>query len=266
MAGRYKNVLMILHVTGLIPFVTFKNKIFNWLQINNIFLSMMLFCNTKETETRIRHLMMVHPKWIYHTACQEHFNKALAMVVLELDEENKNYYSDYDTMWKLATYNVQIKSTMPSITIGNTKTETTALAVYALQLHAGIAQDLIMRVVPHVDHRGFKFLLASLPYDKSIWDGKLQYAQLIKEQNQFLVNYKNFCIGGISEDMMDTTLGESTLQELLELPQVVGDITLAPFTKSKGIWQVETTKGQLLDAMHHVSEVLLKTRDQIPEN
>eukprot|EP00957_Ditylum_brightwellii_P111043 8468321-Ditylum_brightwellii.AAC.1 len=133
-------------------------------------------------------------------------------------------------MWELANYNVQLKPNMPSITIGNTKTETTALAVYALRLHAHIAQDLMMRVVPHIDHSGFKFLPSSLPYDKSMWDGKLQYAQLLKEQNQFLVNYKDFCTGGISEDMMDTKFGESTLHDLLELPGVVGDITPTPFT------------------------------------
>eukprot|EP00957_Ditylum_brightwellii_P024047 1813357-Ditylum_brightwellii.AAC.1 len=131
---------------------------------------MMIFCNTKEALTRIRHLTMIHPKWIYRAACQEHLNNTLATVALELDEENKHYFSDYGTTWELANYNVQLKPTTPSITIGNTKTETTALSVYALQLHVHIAQDLMMRVAPHVDHRGLKFLPASLPYDKSIWD------------------------------------------------------------------------------------------------
>eukprot|EP00957_Ditylum_brightwellii_P116570 8891801-Ditylum_brightwellii.AAC.1 len=161
--------------------------------------------------TRIGNLTMIHPKWIYCAACQEHLNKAHATVALELDEENKYSFSDYGTTWELANYNVQLKPNMPPITIGNMKTETTVLAVYVLRLHAHIAQDLMMRVAPHVDHSGFKFLLSSLPYDKSIWDGKLQYAQLLKEQNQFLVNYKDFHIGGISEDMIDTKFGESTL-------------------------------------------------------
>eukprot|EP00957_Ditylum_brightwellii_P171489 13054812-Ditylum_brightwellii.AAC.1 len=115
--------------------------------------------------------------------------------------------------------------------------ETTALAVYALQLHAHITQDLMMQ------------------------DGKLQYAQLLKEQNQFLENHEDFCISGISEDMIDTKFRKNTLHDLLELPGVVGDITPTPFTKSKGIWQVETTKGQVVDAMCHASEVLLKIRN-----
>eukprot|EP00957_Ditylum_brightwellii_P021052 1586391-Ditylum_brightwellii.AAC.1 len=93
----------------------------------------------EEMATRIGYLMIIHPKRIYCAACQEHLNKALARVTSELDEENKDYFSDYGTMWELANYNVQLKLNTPSNTIGNTKTETTALAVYALQLHAHIA-------------------------------------------------------------------------------------------------------------------------------
>eukprot|EP00957_Ditylum_brightwellii_P050341 3817764-Ditylum_brightwellii.AAC.1 len=113
---------------------------------------MMIFCNTKETVTSIGYLTMIHLKQIYCAACQEHLNEALARVASELDKENKNY------TWELANYNVQLKPTTPSITISNTKTETIALAVYALQLHAHIEQDLMMRVVPHINHSGFMFL------------------------------------------------------------------------------------------------------------
>eukprot|EP00957_Ditylum_brightwellii_P211209 15365893-Ditylum_brightwellii.AAC.2 len=135
---------------------------------------MTIFRNTKETVTRIGYLTMIHPNQIYCAACQEHLNKDLATVASEIDKENKNYVADYGTTWELANYDVQLKPTTPSITIGNTKTETTALAVYTLQLHACIAQDLIMQLAPHVDHSGFKFLPVSLPYDKSIQDGKIQ--------------------------------------------------------------------------------------------
>eukprot|EP00957_Ditylum_brightwellii_P134490 10252928-Ditylum_brightwellii.AAC.1 len=41
--GCYKNVTMILHATGLIPFGQFKRQVFNWLKMNNIFLSMTNF-------------------------------------------------------------------------------------------------------------------------------------------------------------------------------------------------------------------------------
>eukprot|EP00957_Ditylum_brightwellii_P096502 7349571-Ditylum_brightwellii.AAC.1 len=59
---------------------------------------MMTFCNTKEMVTRIRYFTMIHPKRIYHAACQERLNKALVTVASELDKENKYYFSDYGTM------------------------------------------------------------------------------------------------------------------------------------------------------------------------
>eukprot|EP00957_Ditylum_brightwellii_P067027 5087896-Ditylum_brightwellii.AAC.1 len=58
---------------------------------------MMIFCNTKETVTRIGYLTMIHPKQIYCPACQDHVNKALVKVALELDKENKNYFTDCGT-------------------------------------------------------------------------------------------------------------------------------------------------------------------------
>eukprot|EP00957_Ditylum_brightwellii_P013071 987204-Ditylum_brightwellii.AAC.1 len=160
--GHYNNILLILHM-------------------NNVFLNMTIFHNTKETVTKIGHLMMIHPKWIYWAACQEHLNEALATVASELDNEGKTYFLDCGTAWQLANYDAQLKLATPTITIDQTKMETTALAVYALCSHARIAQDLMMRVAPHVNQHGFNFIPANLPYNKSICDGKYQYAQLLKE-------------------------------------------------------------------------------------
>eukprot|EP00957_Ditylum_brightwellii_P053045 4021776-Ditylum_brightwellii.AAC.2 len=87
---RYRNVLMILHITGLIPFGTFKNKIFNWLKMNTIYLNMTIFKNTKETVTKIGHKTKINPTRIYHATCQEQLNKALALAALEVNEEDQH--------------------------------------------------------------------------------------------------------------------------------------------------------------------------------
>eukprot|EP00957_Ditylum_brightwellii_P038853 2936692-Ditylum_brightwellii.AAC.1 len=67
---------------------------------------MTIFCNTKETVTKIGYLTMIHQKLIYLAACQEHLNKALATVASALDEKDKNYFADYGTTWDLANYDV----------------------------------------------------------------------------------------------------------------------------------------------------------------
>eukprot|EP00957_Ditylum_brightwellii_P062538 4746262-Ditylum_brightwellii.AAC.1 len=92
---------------------------------------------------------MINPTCIYQAACQEHLNKALATVALELHKEDPTYFSNYGTTWETADYDVQIKLTTAFITIGDQCIETMALAVYLLQSHSHIVQELILRVAPH---------------------------------------------------------------------------------------------------------------------
>eukprot|EP00957_Ditylum_brightwellii_P050561 3834183-Ditylum_brightwellii.AAC.1 len=198
-------------------------------------------------------------------SCQEQLNKALAVVASEVDKEDKTYFLNYATMWELANFGVQLKPVKPSITIGQNHVKTDALAVYALQSHAHISYDFMLHIAPHIDQHGFKFLPANLPYGKSIRDGCQNYAQLLKEKNQYLSKYEDFHIGGISEDIIDTKFDNVTLQEKLELAGVAGDINPTVFTKSKGIWQVKTTKEQVVEAMHHVTETLESIQEKLSD-
>eukprot|EP00957_Ditylum_brightwellii_P111248 8483174-Ditylum_brightwellii.AAC.1 len=92
---------------------------------------------------------MINPTRIYCAACQEHFNKALATVASELHKEDPTCFPNYGTTWETADYDVQIKSTTAFITIGEQRIETTALAVYLLQSHSHIAQELMLSVATH---------------------------------------------------------------------------------------------------------------------
>eukprot|EP00957_Ditylum_brightwellii_P073308 5571997-Ditylum_brightwellii.AAC.1 len=75
---------------------------------------------------------MINPTRMYHAACQEHLNKALATVALELHKEDPKYFPNYGTTWETADYDVQIKSTTAFITIGEQHIEMMALAVYSV--------------------------------------------------------------------------------------------------------------------------------------
>eukprot|EP00957_Ditylum_brightwellii_P206767 15349880-Ditylum_brightwellii.AAC.1 len=109
----FKNVSMILHVTRLILFGTFKSKIFNWLKMNNIYLNMTIFENTKEAVTKIGHITEINPTRIYRVAYQEQLNEALAVVASEVDNEETTYFKGYGTSWELANFDVQLKPAKP---------------------------------------------------------------------------------------------------------------------------------------------------------
>ena len=104
-------------------------------------------------------------------------------------------------LWEIANFNVQLKPAKPSIIISQNHMETSALAVYALQLHFCISQELMLCVAPYVNNYAIKCLPTNLPYDKLIRDGKQNYAQLLKEQNQYLSKYEDVGIGGIDKDL-----------------------------------------------------------------
>eukprot|EP00957_Ditylum_brightwellii_P182926 13934115-Ditylum_brightwellii.AAC.1 len=116
-----------------------------------------------------------------------------------------------------ANFKVQINPSKPSMVVGQVHVKTRTLSVYMLRFNVRITQELMLCVAPHVGHSSFKLVPASLTHDKSICNGKQHYANLLKEQNQYLVNYKDFCISGISKEMLSKDFDGKMLREHSEL-------------------------------------------------
>eukprot|EP00957_Ditylum_brightwellii_P053377 4045893-Ditylum_brightwellii.AAC.1 len=96
---------------------------------------------------------------------------------------------------------VHIKPAKPSIAVVSKNIETNTLAVFVLRSHVQILQDLMLCIAPHVTYHKLRFIPANLLYGKLICDGKQNYTNLLKEQTQYLANYKDFRIGSISKAM-----------------------------------------------------------------
>eukprot|EP00957_Ditylum_brightwellii_P211131 15365791-Ditylum_brightwellii.AAC.1 len=237
-----KNVTMIIYVTTFIPFRQFKNRMFNCLKLNNIILNVMIFCNTKETVIRIGYLTKISLVRIYYANCQEQLNNTLDIVAAEVEQEDDAYFQNNDTTVVEANYKVQIKPSKPFIVAGQNHVKTNALSVYTLRSHARISQDIRLSHALH------------------------HYANLLKEQNQYLANYKDFCISGVSNEMLSREFEGQTLQDHLELQGVVGDIMHTVFMETKGIWQVESATKQVVKAMYHVTEILDKYKSSLPDD
>eukprot|EP00957_Ditylum_brightwellii_P201743 15327042-Ditylum_brightwellii.AAC.1 len=151
---------------------------------------------------RVGFLTKINPMKIYCTNCQEQLNEALDIVATEVEQEDDTYFQNYGIILVEANYKVQIKPSKSLIVARRNHVKTSAISVYVLQSHTRILQDLMLCVALHVGHSGSKFIPANLPYEKSICDEKQHYANLLKEQNQYLANYKDFCIGRVSNEML----------------------------------------------------------------
>eukprot|EP00957_Ditylum_brightwellii_P036668 2777477-Ditylum_brightwellii.AAC.1 len=58
---------------------------------------------------------------------------------------------------------------------------------------------------------------------------------LSKEQNYFLQQFKDFCIRGLSEDVIDTKIGEQKAKDMLIDGVTIVDMKPTMFIKAKGI-------------------------------
>eukprot|EP00957_Ditylum_brightwellii_P011025 835405-Ditylum_brightwellii.AAC.1 len=161
------DVSLLLHVISAIPFHTFKGDIFTWLSQNQIFLTKIIFCSTKEFVQCLGYIMNMNPTQVDRVAYQELINNLLTGVAQEKVNENKQFYEPYNTMAALAKVDVQIRMFTPTNNKGQ-KVQTNALAVYARLPFARITRDLLEEVAPMITNKSeAKFVPLGLKYDKT---------------------------------------------------------------------------------------------------
>eukprot|EP00957_Ditylum_brightwellii_P165242 12581461-Ditylum_brightwellii.AAC.1 len=91
-----------------------------------------------------------------------------------------------------------------------------------------------------------KFVPASLKIDKIIKRNSVHYDSLLQEQSEYLANYDNCRVGGLSDDMLNfKTSGKTICQNILDSLHVI-DIHFMMFTDDKEIWTVDSTKDDYI--------------------
>eukprot|EP00957_Ditylum_brightwellii_P124291 9474260-Ditylum_brightwellii.AAC.1 len=82
------------------------------------------------------------------------------------------------------------------------------------------------------------------------------YATRLREQNAHPVNYADFQIGGLLDEMLHHDVnGKLTKENILMSPFIV-DIHQTKFTEAKGIWMIEATKEVLHKGSQNVEMLL----------
>eukprot|EP00957_Ditylum_brightwellii_P111469 8502092-Ditylum_brightwellii.AAC.1 len=89
-----------------------------------------------------------------------------------------------------------------------------------------------------------------------IKDNTEKYKHLLREQNAYLVNYVDFQVGDITEEMLEQKVLESTVKENILMSPFIADIHKTTFTINKGIWTIETTMENLHKELADVKTLL----------
>eukprot|EP00957_Ditylum_brightwellii_P165867 12628376-Ditylum_brightwellii.AAC.1 len=134
----------------------------------------------------------------------------------------------------------------PNRSHNSNKVQTSALAIFAWGPYAKLSGELMEDVAEIIGNNNkIKFILLSLKCDQTIKDNKNHYSNLLREQNAYLVNYVDFCIRGLTEEVLSVEIsGKTVHKNILESPYVV-DMHEMTYIDDKGIWTIETTKDTL---------------------
>eukprot|EP00957_Ditylum_brightwellii_P167024 12715478-Ditylum_brightwellii.AAC.1 len=182
-----RNVLFIVHVTGLVSFGVFKQKIFCPLHENQVFINMTIYWSSKDTVVMIGHLTSANQKAVHCLGYQDDINDLFDKSLNKLKEEDQEeYLVTYGTNMEDAVYDIQICTGNPNVTVMGIHTEYEAMAIYARKSHAKLSCNLMEYIAPTFSDllkSDIKFIPAHMSYDKSLPNTAAKYTDLLCEQN-----------------------------------------------------------------------------------
>eukprot|EP00957_Ditylum_brightwellii_P108886 8306677-Ditylum_brightwellii.AAC.1 len=88
------------------------------------------------------------------------------------------------------------------------------------------------------------------------YKGKKIETYALGEQITYLVHYADFQVGGITEEMLEQAVSESTVKENILMSLFIVNIHKTMFTINKGIQTIETTVEDLHKALADVKTSL----------
>ena len=88
----YKNVSLILHAMAPMLFYDFKTPVYQWLQLNKIYMTKTIFKSSKDNVVCIGHLTNINPQRIDRTQYQDQINKLLDAIADKKHEKDLTFY------------------------------------------------------------------------------------------------------------------------------------------------------------------------------
>jgi hypothetical protein len=189
----YKNVSLILHTMALMLFYNFKTPLYQWLQLNKIYMTKTIFKSSKDNMVCIGHLTNINPQRIDCTQYQDQINKLLDAIAEEKHEKDPTFYKMHQTTSEYANYHVHLCTGSAFVKVAIQRYTREAIRVFVRQPFLMLAPELMQEIAPMILLKSkVKFVPATLKYDPMIKNNVDNYKTLIREQNSYLINYADF--------------------------------------------------------------------------
>eukprot|EP00957_Ditylum_brightwellii_P160266 12201132-Ditylum_brightwellii.AAC.1 len=180
--------------------------------------------------------------------------------------KDDKFYGKHNTTKEFAKFQIHLRTGKVYVKENNQRYETDAIGVYICQQFATLSLELFHKTASMIATKSeVKFVPLRLKFDYMIKNNIEDYKTLVREQNAYLTKYAEFCVGGISEEMLEMTISGKTVKEnMLMLPYIVNMHPLI-YTASKGIWTIETTQKNLHKAIKDVELAIQALPSAIPD-
>eukprot|EP00957_Ditylum_brightwellii_P002092 160861-Ditylum_brightwellii.AAC.1 len=163
-------------------FYDFKTLVYQWLQLNWMYMTKTIFKSSKDNVICIGYLTNINPQQIDRSQYQDQINKLLDAVAEEKHEEDLKFYEIHQTTRKFMKYHIYLHTGKAYVKIAKQKYETEAIGVFVRQPFSLLAMELMQEIAPMIFLKSeVKFVPSLLKYNQMIKNNVEHYKMLIRE-------------------------------------------------------------------------------------
>eukprot|EP00957_Ditylum_brightwellii_P195369 14885368-Ditylum_brightwellii.AAC.1 len=123
----YKNALLILHAMALMLFYNFKTPVYQWLQLNKMYMMKVIFKSSKDNVVCIGHLTTINHQRIDCTQYQDQINELLDAIADKKHEKDLTFYEMHHTTSKYAKHHIHLRTSSAFVKVAQQRYETEAI-------------------------------------------------------------------------------------------------------------------------------------------
>eukprot|EP00957_Ditylum_brightwellii_P092916 7074873-Ditylum_brightwellii.AAC.1 len=184
----------------------------------------------------------------------------------EKEVKDNKFYNKHNTTKEFAKFQIHLCTGKAYIKEYNKLYRMDTIGVYTHQQFASLSLELLHETALMIATKSkVKFVPLQLKFDYMIKNNVEHYKMLICEQNAYLTNYADFCIGGISKEMLEVSISGKMVKDNMLMSPYIANMNPSIDTATKGIWTIEMTQKNLHKAIKDVELAIQALPSAVPD-
>eukprot|EP00957_Ditylum_brightwellii_P138384 10547758-Ditylum_brightwellii.AAC.1 len=122
-------------------FYNFKTPVYQWLQVNKMYMTKTIFKSSKDNVVCIGYLTNINPQRIDFTQYQDQINELLDAIADRKHEKDLMFYEMHQTMSEYAKYHVHLRTGSAFVKIAQQRYRTEAIRGFVRQPFSMLALE-----------------------------------------------------------------------------------------------------------------------------